>query len=174
MIAKPTPYNAHFEIPASDPELQIKVKNIKNKNKFFLELTKSYFAGKLDNSKSKRDSLKDEKLQQEVLQLKINNKIKLIHDLHKNPAEVVAIINNPDLFKVDEPTNESGNLSASQWDYVYGCLIDGWKIEGRLRTCTICQNDCGHTDESARKHINATTDIKHKTAIDNALRSMLN
>lgn len=170
----PTPYNAHFEIPASKQELQNKVKNIKNKNKFFNQLIEDYFAGKLDNTKSNRDSLKDEKLEQEVLKLKIDNQIKLIHDLKKSPDEVIAIIKNPQSFRVDEiPTPENHTkLSATQWDFVYGTLIDGWNIPHRLRTCTICDFDCGYLDETARTHIMASNDTEHKQAIQTALRGM--
>jgi len=175
LIQQPTPYNAHFLIPATETELQIKVKNIKNKNEFFNQLIKDYFDGKLDNTKSNRDNLKDEKLNQEVLKLKIQNKIALIHDLHKSPEEAIAIMNDPTSFKVDDmPIQNQSGVSSKQWDFVYGCLIDGWGLEGRLRTCTVCQFDCGHTDELARKHLMSCEDAKHKSEIQKALRGMVN
>lgn len=171
----PTPYNAHFLIPASNPELQEKIKNIKNKNEFFLKLTQDYFDGKLGNSKSRREQLKDEKTEQEVLKLKINNQLQLLRELHKTPDEIVQIINNPESFKVENiPQSSSCSMSANQWDYVFGCIIDGWKIEGRKRLCLICQNEFGFDDSNARKHVMQCDDIKHKTAIQNALRGFVN
>lgn len=162
----PKPLHVHFVVPATEKNTLIFLAKLKDKNKFFNELTADFIQGKFTNSQTKREKLKDEKTEQEVLNLKIKNKIALITEMKYSPDNAVQIVNNPDQFKVDEtaPNNSArkNTLSTEQWDYVYGCLIDAYHRDDlEKKTCLICR-DTFTKDETARKHVidNHPDDIK--------------
>ena len=101
------PLHIHFVIPAKDIKMLDRMSLIDNKSQFFLKLLDDYFSGKLDNAKSKRDDLKDQKLSQEVLKLTIENRIKLIRDCKISPDLAHQIVQGRAELKIDEDISEN-------------------------------------------------------------------
>ena len=111
-----------------------------------------FFEEKQNSSKN----LKDQKTEQEILKLKINNQLQLLRELNKNPDEIAQIIKNPETFKVDEiqnPKKEKKQLTSKEWDNVYGAIIDGYHNPNSIKICLACNNFEHFTDHKVRDHV---------------------
>ncbi len=126
----------------------------------FLESLKNDEKPKSESNLKPSVTLKDKKTEQETLKIKIDNQLRLMRDLGKTPEQVAQIIKDPDSFVVSDLPDNTKNkkkLSEEQWDYVYGCLIEGYKKlpDNKMRDCIPC-GESFYTDEDARNHV-----IKH-------------
>ncbi len=105
-----------------------------------------------------------DKLAKEMLRLDIDNRIRLIREMKLSPSEVIEITSGRKDLQVDSiPDTRAGNLSPSQWDWVYGSLSYGYKKDNEKKTC-VCGFDC-EKDETLRKHIMDTHSLEVTTQL---------
>ena len=105
--------------------------------------------------KEMKEELKLKKLKAEILKLNIDNQLKLMRDLKKTPDEVNEIVHHDqELQVIDDSVIGSDKLSNEQWDYVYGCILEGYKKKlGDLSIeCMTCKQKFSK-DETARQHL---------------------
>jgi len=122
------------------------------------------------NVKEVMDDLKQQKLRAEILKLNIDNKLKLLRELKLTPDEIVQIMKGETDFSITEELQvKKDKLSSNQWDYVYGCCLQGYKKNlGNLTIeCLVCR-DKFSKDETAVSHIVAN----HPETVKNAIKEM--
>lgn len=153
-------------IPATEKELILFLSKIENKNEFLIKLLDDFFNGRLNNTQTKRSRLQEEKLEQEVMRLKLSNKLTLMREMKLSPDEVLEVMKHPDRLDLDR-IDKKNSLSGEQWDYVYGCLLDGFLKEGCMKKCLVCKS-AFEKDDTARNHLIDN----HPHEIKNAVVSM--
>lgn len=109
--------------------------------------------------------LKMKKLQSEILKLDIDNQLRLMRELKFTPEEI-SKVQDGTLDLKDTENADKDKLSASQWDHVYGCLIEGFATGGKKQclACGVIVSD----DKDGIKHLTE----KHSENIKKAIEGM--
>jgi len=117
------------------------------------------------DSKELLTELKMKKLQSEILKLDIDNQLRLMRELKFTPDEI-SKVQDGTLDLKDTENVDKDKLSPSQWDHVYGCLIEGFATGGK-KQCLAC-GIIIHDDKDGIKHLTE----KHSENIKKAIQGM--
>ena len=122
------------------------------------------------DSKEVLEDLKQQKLRAEILKLTIDNKLKLLRELKLTPDEIVTILKGETDFTISKELEvKKEKLSSQQWDYVYGCCLEGYKKNlGDFGIQCLACKDKFSKDETAVGHIIAN----HPETVKNAIKEM--
>lgn len=147
-----------YRFTVTDAKLQEYIDTQPNIMEFVRTLIKDYKDGKLvylaESIDAKIKERRYEKLLREITKLDIDNKIRLIRELHVAPLEAAEIASGQKELEPSEiaDSNAPKNLTESQWNWIYGTLSDGYGKLG-MRKCIICNEFGCEKDETMRKHI---------------------
>jgi len=117
------------------------------------------------DSKELLTELKMKKLGAEILKLDIDNQLRLMRELKFTPEEITKVLDGS-LDITDAENADKDKLSPSQWDHVYGCLIEGFATGGKKQclACGVIVSD----DKDGIKHLTE----KHSENIKKAIQGM--